>query len=87
LGFDNDNEDERTLPRERLYEKIRQLREILYEDRKKDLGHFDGVDVVLNIPLNKPLEIKDIECKGWYQSSGSGSVLMKACSNCVYRIK
>ena len=87
LGFDNHTiQAERTLPRKNLYEVAINLRKRLREDEKSETGHFGGVNIVMNIPLEKPFEIEDIECKGWYYSVTHSRSLRRACSSCRYSI-
>ena len=87
LGFDNSDEGERNLPRKNLYDAAMKLRKILEEDAKTERGHFNGVKVVMTVPLNKPFEIEELECKGWYHERGSGSTLVASCSSCRYCIR
>jgi hypothetical protein len=82
LGFDNHNEDERTLPRKDLYAAVLKLREKLSTDRSTETGRFMGPHIVLNVPIEGSFEIKDVECKGW---SHSRFGYHKACSTCRYR--
>jgi len=86
LGF-KDNGGERVLSRDNLYNKVLAIREKTREDLRKYTGHFEGPYIVINVPIDRPFEIRDVECKGWYKGEGSGSVLQRACSNCKYSVR